>query len=196
MADIHQPLGAQYKVQRRVAGYHDVRLDGISDLVLRARGRSVFDIGCNRGLVGFEFANNGASKVHGCDIFEPGVITARELFADIRAVDARFEVCDLTLGPKALKTFAGNAYDITLCLATYHKLKRVMAPGDLTALIQHFGRTTRGYFGWRGTSDKPVENDQEIAALDRDLSPLGFSRVQTSYISTELGVAAIWARAS
>lgn len=195
MADHFQPIGAQYKVQRRVAGYHDFRLDGISDLVLRARGRSVFDIGCNRGMVGFEFAVNGAKAVHGCDIYEDGINTAREMFADLRAVDARFEVADLTQGPKALKPFAANNYDITLCLATYHKLKRIMPADELTALMQYFGRWTKGYFGWRGTSDKPAENDAEIKALDRDLGGIGFSRIHTSYISAELGVAAIWARA-
>lgn len=183
------------KVQRRVAGDHDFRLDGISDLLHRARGASVFDIGCNRGLVGFEFARNGATKVHGCDIYEEGVRTARELFADLRAVDAHFEAIDLTKGPKSLTPFAGNVYDVTLCLATYHKLKRVMTPEALTELVQFFGRWTRRHFAWRGTSEKRAENDQEIAALDRDLGAIGLSRIHTSYISAELGVAAIWGKA-
>lgn len=192
--DKWKPAGASYVVQRRVAGYHDVRMDGISDLVLRARGKSVFDIGCNRGMVGFEFAVNGASLVHGCDIYEEGIKTAREVFADLRSVESRFEVADLTHGAAALKQFGAQQYDITLCLATYHKLKRIMEPKDLTALMQYFGRWTKGYFGWRGTSDKPDENDHEIENLDRDLKPVGLGRIHTSYISTELGVAAIWAR--
>lgn len=194
MVDMMQPAGAGYKVQRRVAGTHDVRLDGMVDLLLRAKGRSVFDIGCNRGMVGYEFACNGASVVHGCDNYEIGIRTAREVFADLRSVESLFEVVDLTSGPKALKAFGERRYDFTLCLATYHKLKRVMEPADLTALMHHFGRQTAGYFGWRATSDKPEENDEEIVALDRDLGKVGLVRVHTSYISTELGVAAIWAR--
>lgn len=191
--DKHKPVGASYIVQRRVAGYHDVRMDGISDLVLRAKDMRIFDIGCNRGLVGLEFAQNGAKAVHGCDIFAEGINTAREVFADLRYVESRFEVVDLTGGPKSLDKFT-ERYDITLCLATYHKLKRIMKPADLTALMQHFGRWTKLYFGWRGTSDKPDENDEEIAALDRDMKPIGMVRVHTSYISKELGVAAIWSR--
>jgi SAM-dependent methyltransferase len=191
--DKHKPVGASYTVQRRVAGYHDVRMDGISDLILRARDMRVFDIGCNRGLVGLEFAQNGAKAVHGCDIFAEGINTAREVFADLRYVESRFEVVDLTGGPKSLEMFT-ERYDITLCLATYHKLKRVMKPADLTSLMQHFGRWTKLYFGWRGTSDKPDENDEEIANLDRDLKPVGLVRIHTSYISKELGVAAIWSR--
>lgn len=194
MVDKFKPAGAAYTIQRRVAGYHDFRLDGISDLVLRAKGKSVFDIGCNRGLVGLEFANNQAAIVHGCDNFVDGITTAREVFADIRSVQSRFEVVDLTKGPQALSAFAGQYYDITLCLATYHKLKRIMEPKHLTDLMQHFGRFTKGYFGWRGTSDKPAENDEEIEALDRALKQVGLVRIHTSYISSELGVAAIWAR--
>ena len=65
-------------------GYHDIRLDGLTDLLLRARDASVLDLGCNRGLVGFEFANNGAQLVHGIDIYKEGIWTARQLFADLR----------------------------------------------------------------------------------------------------------------
>lgn len=194
MVDMMQPVGANYKVQRRVAGSHDIRLDGMSDLLLRASGASVFDIGCNRGMVGFEFARNGAKTVHGCDNYEIGIQVAREVFADLRNVESRFEVVDLAAGPSSLKPFNGQTYDVTLCLATYHKLKRIMKPADLTALMLHFGRWTKGYFAWRATSDKPAENDEEIVALDRDLGAAGLVRIHTSYISAELGVAAIWGR--
>ena len=194
MVDKFRPAGAHYTVQRRVAGHHNVRLDGISDLVLRAKGAAVLDIGCNRGMVGYEFATNGAKLVHGCDLYQIGVQTAREVFADLRSVESRFEVVDLSTGPSSLQVFGGQQYDIVLMLATYHKLKRVMPAERLTALIVQIGRLTKGYFGWRATSDKPDENDLEVEALDRDLGSVGLVRIQTSYISNELGVAAIWGR--
>lgn len=181
-------------MQRRVAGYHDIRMDGMTDLVMRAKGASVFDIGCNRGLVAFEFANNGATLVHGCDLYEPGIDTARHLFADMRHVQSRFEVVDLTLGPPALAVFDQKNYDIVLLLATYHKLKRAMPQEKLSDLMRHFGRSTRKYLAWRATSDKPQENEQELEVLDVDLGAVGLQRVQTSYISRSLGVAAIWGR--
>lgn len=192
--DKYTPSGADYTVQRRVAGIHDVRMDGMYDLVLRANGKSVFDIGCNRGMVGYEFAQNGAKIVHGCDNYEKGILAAREVFADLRKVESRFEVIDLTGGPETLKPFGGRKYDFMLCLATYHKLKRIMSAEDLTALMQHFGKLTKGYFAWRGTSDKPDENEEEMVNLDRDLADVGLRRIHTSYISAELGVAAIWCR--
>lgn len=170
------------------------RLDGMTDLYWRAAGASVFDIGLNRGAAAYDMALAGAKKVDGCDIYEEGVRTARELFADLRDVKSCFEVVDLRRGPQALGTFAGRQYDITLCLATYHKLKRVMGKEELSTLMQHFGRQTRGWFAWRGTSDKAAENDAEIEALDRDLGAVGLVRIHTSYISTELGAAAIWGR--
>lgn len=189
-----QPLGASYKVQRRVAGLNNIRLDGITDLTLRAKGKAVFDIGCNRGMVGYQFAENYASVVHGCDLYEDGIKVAREVFADLRSVESRFEVVDLTRGPGGLKIFEMSGYDIVLCLAVYHKLKREMPEGKLTELMQFFGNWTKKYFAWRGTSDKPDDNDQEIRQLDKMLKPVGLQRIHTSYISNDLGVAAIWGR--
>lgn len=181
-------------MQRRVAGEHDIRLDGIQDLYTRAPGAAVLDIGCNRGLVALDMAKNGANLVHGCDNYVEGVDVARHIFADFRHVKSQFEVVDLTEGPKCFLPFSGNRYDIVLMLATYHKIKRIMNPEPLSDLMRHVGGMTKNYFGWRATSDKPDENEQEIAALDRDLGKSGLHRIHTSYISKQLGVAAIWER--
>lgn len=177
-------------IERRVQGYHDLRLDGIGDLLHRARGASVLDIGCNRGLAGFEFAYNGASRVMGCDIDEPCIWVCRELFADLRSVPHRFEVVDLTGGEAAIrKAFGKDAdakHDIVLLLATYHKLKRIMPASALSKLMQFFGSKTARYFGWRGYED-------EIKPLDADLGAAGLRRIHTSMIS-DIQPAAIWAR--
>lgn len=182
------------KIMRRVAGYHDLRLDGMMDLVIRAQGATVLDVGCNRGLVGFELANNGAELVHGCDYFEDGIKTARELFIDIRNVRSKFEVVDLRNGPNILRAHFMSAYEMVLLLATYHKLKRSMDAEELHELVVYLGQITGHYFAWRGTSDKSEENEEEIVALDRGLAVAGLRRIHTSYISLELGVAAIWER--
>jgi len=182
------------KIMRWVAGYHDLRLDGMMDLVIRAHGATVLDVGCNRGLVGFELANNGAEVVHGCDYFEDGIKTARELFVDLRNVRSRFEVVDLRDGPNILKAHFMSAYEMVLLLATLHKLKRSMEPESLRELIVYLGQITGHYFAWRGTSDKPEENEDEIIFLDLHLAGVGLRRIHTSYISDALGVAAIWER--
>lgn len=184
----------EHGLQRRVAGEHDIRLDGIQDIYTRAPGASVFDIGCNRGLVSLDMKKNGAKLLHGCDNYIEGINVARHIFADLRDVKSLFEVVDLTGGPAALKPFGDQRYDIVLCLATYHKLKRIMSPDKLTELFVHFGRRTVRYFAWRGTSDKAGENQEEMDALDRDLGTAGLQRIHTSYISRQLHVAAIWER--
>lgn len=173
---------------------HDFRLDGLTDLTLRARGASVLDLGCNRGMVCVEMANNGATLLHGCDNYEKGIETAREVFSDIRSAQYQFEVVDLTQGAGSLKVFSEQRYHFTLMLATYHKLKRAMPQDKLSGLVKEVGRRTISYFGWRGTRDQHEDNDAEMVAIDADLLPLGLYRIHTSHISTELGVAAIWAR--
>lgn len=176
------------RLMRRVQGFHDLRLDGIGDLLHRARGASVLDIGCNRGLAGFEFAYNGADRVMGMDNYEDGITAARHIFCDLRAVKHRFEVVDLTGGPAAIRQAFGRdadlQHDIVLMLATYHKLKRIMPPKALAELMGFFGSRTKRYFGWRGYQE-------EIPELDKALAPL--RRIQTSMIS-DIQPAAIWAR--
>lgn len=194
MVEYRRTPGAEYCSQVRTRGPGFDRLDGLADLYPRMKGAKVFDVGMNRGAVSYDVARAGARLVHGCDIYEDGVNVARELFADLRDVESCFAVCDLRKGPAALDVFKGMTYDVTICLATYHKLKRVMDADALTSLMQHFGRWTSGYFAWRGTSDKPRENEEEIDALDRDLGAVGLERIHTSLISDELGVAAIWAK--
>jgi SAM-dependent methyltransferase len=179
-----------HKLMRRVQGYHHLRLDGMGDLLHRARGKTVFDIGCNRGLAGFEFANNGATRVMGCDVYDDGLTCARHLFCDLRAVDYRFEKVDLTGGRAAMAAAFGKEatwrHDIVLMLATYHKLKRIMPPGALSDLMRYFGSITGEFFAWRGY-------EEEIPVLDKELANEGLKRIHTSFIS-DIQPCAVWAR--
>lgn len=181
-------------IQRRVAGPHDERLHGVLDVLLHARGSSVLDLGCNRGLVGYALAANGAKVVHGVDNYDTGIAVAKEIFADIRSVESKFEVVDLSKGYTSLAPFHGVSWDIVLALAVIHKIKRQMDPGLLEELIRHLGRRTKNYFVWRATSEKFDENEAERVMLDRELGSVEMRRIHTSYISHTLGVAAIWAR--
>lgn len=182
------------RLMRRVAGIHNYRLDGIGDLLLRARDAAVLDLGCSHGQVGQDFVINGAKLLHGCDRERDCVEVARRWFFDYRSLESRFEVVDLSIGPDAMHAFGDQRYDIVLMIATYHKIKRQMSPDLLSALMIELGGRTKQFLGWRGTSDKPEENEQEMVMLDRDLGACGLMRVQTSTISKTLGLAAIWER--
>jgi SAM-dependent methyltransferase len=178
------------KPKKRVAGWHDLRLDGLSDLLLRADGASILDIGCNKGMIGYEFANNGATLVHGIDIYEQGIATAREVFDDISSVTSRFEVVDLTHGPQAIgKAFGSDYthYDIVLFLAVDHKLQRIMPQPAIDEIVKELCSRTKTYFVYRGHT---------INIYDDLLPKLGFKRVHYSELGADvLGApATIWQR--
>ena len=179
---------------RRVAGFHTYRFDGMTDLLLQCRGKSCLDIGCNRGHVSLELCGNGAVVLHGVDNFEEGIQVARHNFADNRSVENRFEVVDLTKRYVMKRVFGGTRYDIVTMFATYHKLKRVMTPEDMNILMDDLAERTKEYFAWRATSEKLEENEHELLAIDAHMGRHGIKRIHTSYISKELGVAAIWER--
>jgi hypothetical protein len=177
-------------MMRRVQGDHDLRLDGISDILSRARDATAFDIGCDNAAVSDEFARNGATRVMGCDVDHDCIIASRHRLRNLRCVQHRFEVVDLTGGGNAMRAAFGKdadlKHDIVTMLATYHKLKRIMSKSDLTALMRWFGDRTLKYFAWRGYED-------EIPIIDADLKPCGLERIHTSLIS-DIQPAAIWVR--
>jgi SAM-dependent methyltransferase len=173
--------------KRRVFGLHDIRWDGISDLLLRAEGASVIDIGCNRAHVAYDFAMAGARIVHGCDLDAASIQAARIWFAEVPHVDSQFEVVDLEEGPESLAPFGLEGYDIVLFLGVYHKLKRAMPHSRLSELVQEIGRRTVHLLGWTGYAE-------DVAPMDRDLAKAGLTRVHTSELGIPGRPAAIWRR--
>ena len=173
--------------QRRVHGLHDIRFDGLSDLLLRARGSSVIDIGCNRGHVAYDFAMNGARLVHGCDIAAAGIQVVRHWFSELPHVMSKFEVVDLSKGPSSLDVFGPAGYDIVLFIGVGHKLKRVMTPVAFGFLVQELGRRTLTYLGWNGYAE-------DLGLMDENLGVAGLTRVHTSELALPGRPAAIWKR--
>jgi SAM-dependent methyltransferase len=175
-------------LQRRVKGVSEIRFDGLSDLLLRAQACSVFDVGCNKGHVGWDFAMNGARIVHGCDIDGPSIQCARMWFIEHPHLESKFEVVDLTKGPSAVsKAFADRTYDIVLLIGVQHKLQRLMAESALAELMTHLGNRAVKYFGWNGY----YEN---LALADNALSAAGLNRIHTSEMAFPGRPAAIWKR--
>ena len=173
---------------RRVHGIHEIRFDGLSDLLLRAHGCSVLDVGCNRGHVGWDFAMNGASVVHGCDIDQASIQCARMFFSEHPHVESKFEVVDLEKGVEAVRmAFKDAKYDIVLLIGVQHKLKKAMAEQALSALLSHLGERARTYFGWNGYSE-------DLPQVDDALTRSGLTRVHTSELALPGRPAAIWKR--
>ena len=175
---------------KRVAGLHNNRMDGMSDLLVRCRDTKILDIGCNRGMVSYDFASHGAKTVHGCDNYEPGIIAATEVFADFPVVDSEFKLIDLTKGFENLKQSFGRSfgnYDIVLFLALDHELQRIMPQEDIDQLVLGLLRNCRSYFAYRG---RTYEHYEDIFKEN------GFKRVHFSDLAQyEFGApAVIWER--
>jgi hypothetical protein len=114
------------------------RLDGLTDLLAYAPMARVLDIGCHRGLVGYEFVKLGAVLVHGCDL----------------DAQSEFHVKNLA-DPDALDWCLPN-YDIVLLLGMYHKLKRVMPTDRLEQLIEALAVKST-LFAWNGAAEEHAE---------------------------------------
>jgi SAM-dependent methyltransferase len=171
---------------RRVMGIHEIRFDGLSDLLLRAHGCSVLDVGCNRGHVGWDFAMNGAKLVHGCDIDRASIQCARMWFSEHPHVESKFEVVDLMQGPAGLEAaFGRQQYDIVLLIGVQHKLKRVMTPVALGMLIEYLSSLALTYFAWNGYIEDLLQMDQHL---------INMKRVHTSELALPGRPAAIWKR--
>lgn len=172
----------------RVNHVHDARIDGLSDLLSRARGRSVLDVGCNRAHTLYDFTLRGAKLVHGCDIFGPGMAAARQWFAEVQDCESKFEAVDLSKGAVAIdQAFGTMRYDIVLMIGVLHKIKREMSSTTVSGLMQSLGLRTIEYFGWSGYPD-------EIVQLDADMGLVGLRRVHLSEMAGLNHPAAIWRR--
>jgi 2-polyprenyl-3-methyl-5-hydroxy-6-metoxy-1,4-benzoquinol methylase len=173
---------------RRVVGIHEIRFDGLSDLLLRAHGCSVFDVGCNRGHLGWDFACNGARLVHGCDIDQPSIQCARMWFSEHPHLESKFEVVNLEHGPPAVTAAFGELkYDIVILSGVQHKLKRVMNIPALDALIVHLGERANTYFAWNGY-------EEDLPQMDLCLVKAGLNRVHRSELALPGRPAVIWKR--
>lgn len=95
------------------------QLLGLQQALKECSGRTVLDIGCAEGLIGFEFAKAGAAHVHGIDVVRDHIQIAYRLRdkAGLSKV-VTFEVADLAELPAPKKQ-----YDIALALAVVHKLR-------------------------------------------------------------------------
>jgi 2-polyprenyl-3-methyl-5-hydroxy-6-metoxy-1,4-benzoquinol methylase len=129
----------------RVTGFINDRLNGLGQFVSKAIGKTILDIGCNRGLISFEFARNGAALVHGCDHYRRGIRTARDIFEEV-PTKSRFEIIDLSRGQEAIARAFGDdylpTYDVVLYLGVHHHLRRSMSEESLGELVKHLaGRT-------------------------------------------------------
>jgi len=185
---------SQYETSdgRALFGYHIDRMNGLSDFLPMARGKTVLDVGCDRGLISLAFAMNGATLVHGCDKYAMGVQSARQVLNEA-GTTAHFEVVDLTGGFKALQeAFAGDLherYDIVLFLSMYHILKNRMADDQLLDLVRTLIERSGRYFIYRRSATQ-----QGYQLMDRLVEDSGLVLTHYSWFSKNVGPLLIYER--
>lgn len=103
------------------------QLIGLEELLAKASGMTVLDVGCAEGLIGRELLERGASQVHGID-------TVGEYIQRAKRNQGRHGATFAVANGEA---FEPGEYDIVLLLAVLHKMKMPM-----TTAIK-FGRAAK-----------------------------------------------------
>lgn len=179
---------------RTLHGFHIDRMHGMTEILRHAEGKSVFDVGCNRGLVPFAYAMHGARLVHGCDNYAKGIETAREIFDEVE-VESRFEVVDLTGGEQAIAAAFGSdylrRYDIVSFVGMYHILATRMPKDALADFVRSLFARTGKYFVCRTCHE--TQDNEALEALTQES---GFTRVHYSFMTRTTGALSVWERMS
>lgn len=103
---------------------------GVSDVLERANGKTVLDLGCAEGAITLEFAKAGAASILAVDLLESHLKIARSLCADHPQVTFIQGNLD-----HLIDEVVEEQYDIVLALAIIHKLRSVERGLDFAAKV-------------------------------------------------------------
>ncbi|HJN93884.1 MAG TPA: class I SAM-dependent methyltransferase, partial [Dehalococcoidia bacterium] len=159
------------------------RYAGLEPVFALARGKSVLDVGCHRGLIAYEFARHGATVIHGLDLYQPGIQAAREIHSDV-PVEYSFQAIDLSSGREQVSSqmhdISPTGYDIVLMLAIVQHLDRQIGEEATRDLVDFFLERTREHFVLRMPRHERIEDfilergfqRSYFNALDKTLAPV------------------------
>ncbi len=164
------------------------RMAGLEPLEHLAPGRSILDVGSHRGLISYELAKYAPSLIHGFDIYQRGIDTSREIFADIE-LPSEFHVANLSLGLDEFQSQFGDIllpqYDIVLMLAVFQHIKKQMDGEELKRLMEYFTDVCGRYFVLRAPN---------IEQLDDFIIGKGFKLIYYYYVEQNLTPVVIYER--
>jgi 2-polyprenyl-3-methyl-5-hydroxy-6-metoxy-1,4-benzoquinol methylase len=150
---IRRWIGRRLLGKRNFSGNLFDRLRGLDFLLEQCADCTIMDIGCNEGLVAYEFARNGAKLVHGFDRDGQRVRFARRLFRDV-PIESRFVRTNLAVSGAEFQAKHRSVllpeYDIVLFLGVYHHLKRQMPVHRLHGLVEELLNRSGHWFVDRG----------------------------------------------
>lgn len=103
-------------------GTWDDRMSGLFECGVEYAGKSVLDIGSNLGMIAYEIAKKGPSRITGADVHAASVQISQRIFEAVQ-VPSAFSVVDLG-DSQALRDTVTGKFDIVLYLAVDQHVRR------------------------------------------------------------------------
>ncbi len=132
------------------------RFDGLEILFNNCKNKSILDLGSCDGLIAYEFARNGASRI---DLFEKDknrIKFSKRLFRDV-PIESNHIALDIIKNFSKLENNTQKKYDIVLFLGLYHHIKAAYKAKDIKRFIDFLVNKTREYLGVRTPKIPEVE---------------------------------------
>lgn len=98
------------------------RVENLFDANVSFKDKSVLDVGCNMGIVGYELCKQSPKTYHGVDILDSHINVANSIFRAV-PVESNIESFDLTDDTVRASKLRPE-YDVVLYLAVHQHLKR------------------------------------------------------------------------
>jgi len=161
----------------KFVGHWPDRLDHLFDMGVAFEGRSVLDIGCNVGVVGYEVCKQNPSLYDGTEVLTPQAMIAEVLF---RAVEApsrilRFDIAD----PARRAQYLRPRYDVVLYLAVHQHVQAQSGREAAQALAYDLCARCSETLVFRGPHHAVMRSIAEMHGLDmiafheaRNLNPI------------------------
>lgn len=148
----HRPHSSYYRIpELGLWGKWEpqTRLAGLQDLLKESPGATVLDLGAAEGIIGREFANRGASLIHGFELSTDRVLTADRLLRHSVVPEHAVRQADLSdwaAFEHDNRDLLRDQYDIVLFLGLYHHLPADRRPDSLRQALarcrKHFALRT------------------------------------------------------
>lgn len=102
-----------------------IRLLGLKSIFAQCKDKTVLDLGCAEGIVGYNLSREGAKLIHGFESDENRINFVKKIFAEATANGfecLRADLSDWSFFYKQYKDILLDRYDIVLFLGLYHHL--------------------------------------------------------------------------
>lgn len=140
------------------------RMSGLEDI--RVRGKTVLDVGCNMGIIGYELCKREPAHYHGIEVSEAHADVARSIFLAVSTPHDIHtgNILDTSVRSAVLRP----AYDVVLLLAVVHHLEKHGSQRAVVEALRDIVSLCQGVLVHRGPQS--VIMDAALAHANFDLA--------------------------